>query len=162
MDVFQMALVVGTVIVALITADNRRALGWLAIGVADFIVCALYQDSGATLVPYPMFVGLVDASVCLAIYTLGRYQLEIWLFRAFQLSVLFSVLRLFGVIETNYAYVAMLELANWIALLIIGGAHLLRHANGLGLLGNHPRDRVRRAYRALFSERAHPPFGRAP
>lgn len=161
MDIWQTALATAALIVGMLVFDNRRALAWLLVGVIDFIVCAVYQQVDPQIVPYPMFTGLVDASVCLGIYLLGRYRWEVWLFRVFQLSVLFSVLRLFEIIDTTYTYVAMLELANWLALFVIGGTHLLRHVNGLGLLGDPARWRLRNLDRALNAKRAHPPFGGA-
>lgn len=159
MDVFQGALLAAAIAAALLSWNNPRGLAWIAVAAVDFVLCAFYQAAEPAVLPYPMFTGLVDATVCLVLYLVGRFRWEMWLFRIFQLSVLFSVLRLFGIIETTYLYVAMLELANWLALLVIGGTSLLRHVNGMGLLGFASRWRVHRLNRAFFSKRAHPPFG---
>ena len=162
MDIFQISLVLAAVITALLVSNDRRALIWIGVAAANFIACTLYQDSGLTIPPYPLFVGLMDATVCLALYIWGHLRWEMLLFRLFQLSVLISILRLSRIIDTNYVYVTALELVNWLALAVIGGAQLLRWAGHgrLGNIGAATFGNLRGAGLALFKERKRQPFHR--
>jgi hypothetical protein len=132
-SIYQKALLGFAVVAAVISADDRRALLWILAGAADFIITTAYQRSGITTPPYPLVTGIADAVVCLALWWFWDRRWEKYLFLIFQLSVLISLFRLIRVIDTNYAYVTALEVCNYLALLVIGGTHLLGKVDvGLG------------------------------
>ncbi len=167
MDVFQGALLVGAIGTAALCRKDRRALGWIAAGAANFVITAAYQDAG--LPHHPVFTAFADASVCLAIYFFGRYRWEMRLWNVFQMSVLISIMRFVGTIArpewvpyfpSNYTYIALLEACNWAALAVIGGTRIMQMVDNHAL-ERHPRGalgRVHRLVRSLRAERKAPPF----
>jgi hypothetical protein len=148
---FQAALMIGAALTALISINDRRALLWILVGVADFVLTTGYQRSGLTTPPYPWVAGLADGCVCLALILSWKYRWEKYLFLIFQLSVLVSLLRIVGLIDTNYAYVTALEICNWLALLLIGGTHLLERVD----VGTYPLRGIHRIVGALYALRRH-------
>lgn len=124
MDAFQIALALGAFLVILVSLKDNRALLWVTVGVASFVVSTAYYRSGG---PYPTAItALCDASVCLAIYRYWRERWEFYLFILFQGSVLVSLAYLAGLIGPHWAYVAVLEVINWAALVVIGGTRIVR------------------------------------
>jgi hypothetical protein len=123
MNVFQIALLIGAALTALISYRLPHALLWLFVAGADAVACDVYYayDGARPAV----FTLCVDCLVCLAIHWLAKERYEIWLFRIFQLSVFVSVLRISGVLVSSYMYVTTLELINWLALLLISSTAIL-------------------------------------
>lgn len=159
MDIFQNALLLGALGAALLCRKDRRALAWIAVGVGNFVLTSFYEAKGMPW--HPAFTGFVDASVCLAIYFFGRFRWEMRLWNVMQLSVLVSILRMVGVIDTHYAYVVALEVCNWLAILVIGGTRALQLVDRyLGwersYRGAH--QRIHRVVYSLREKRQTPPF----
>ena len=123
MNVFQIALLVGVAVTALISWRLPNALLWILVAGADAVACDVYYayDGARPAV----FTLCVDCLVCLAIHWLAKERYEIWLFRVMQLSVFVSVLRIIGVLEWSYIYATTLELINWLALLLISSTAIL-------------------------------------
>ena len=130
MNEFQIALLIGAVIASLLSLRLPRAQLWIWTMAAAFVLPTAWQR--ADLPFHPAFTLGCDAGVCLAIYFFGREKWEIGLYRIFQASVLTSLLFLAGPLEvfgtvfymSNYGYVVVLEMLNWLALLLIGGVGL--------------------------------------
>lgn len=131
MNEFQVALLLGAVFVAVVSSNLPRSNLWIAAGAASFIASTAWSRYG---MPFPpAFTMGCDALVCLAIYFLARERWEEWLYRVFQASTLISLVYLAGPIEigsvvitmSHWLYVVTLEIANWAALLLIGGTALL-------------------------------------
>lgn len=159
MDIFQGALLVGAIGTAALCRKDKRALGWIAAGAANFVITAAYEAYG---LPYhPAFTGFADASLCLAIYFVGRYRWEMRLWNVLQLSVMVSILRMLGVIQSHYDYIVALEVCNWMALGVIGGTRALQLVDrNLGwersYRGAH--QRIHLVVHSLREKRATPPF----
>jgi hypothetical protein len=76
--------------------------------------------------PYPAAMNLAcDALLCLLIDRYANEKWELRLFNIYQFSVLVSVLRLTETITSGYVYATMLELCNWVALLLITGTAIM-------------------------------------
>ena len=128
MNEFQMALVIGALIAALIAFRLPRAWRWIAAGAASFVASTAYYRYG--LPYYPAFTLVCDASVCLAVYAFAKERWEERIYNIFQLSVLISLLYMSNVIADHWLYVVSLELLNWAALLTIGGTAILDRIKG--------------------------------
>lgn len=149
MDGFQIALLMGAFVVVLVSLQNRRALLWVAMGAASFIVSTAYARWGG---PYPTAVtALCDVAACITIYHYWRERWEFYLFLLFQGSVLVSLAYFAGLIGPHWAYVAVLEVINWAVLAVIGGTRIVRLARDA--LGDHSRAYryIRGADRALHA-----------
>ena len=156
MGEFQLALMIGAAVTALIcmVAGKHRGLVWIATGVASFVVSTWYSRHGWV---YPAAItALCDATVCLVVYFSVKEQWEKYLFFLFQGSVLTSILYFVEVIGPHWAYIAVLEAINWLALLLIGTSAIsewLRDARGFsGRLSAH----LLGAHRLVWSHRAAP------
>lgn len=123
MNEFQIALMIGAALVALISIREPRALLWIGAGAASFVISTWYARIN---MPYPEAItALCDASICFLLYFAARERWEIYLFILFQGSVLVSTAYLAGVIGPHWAYIAALEGINWLALGVIGGTSAL-------------------------------------
>lgn len=161
MNRWQMALLGGAVITMILSTRLNRAALWIFAGGVSFILSTAYARHG---LPYPPFATMMcDAGVCLAIYFLADRQWEIWLFRIFQASVLVSLCYLTGLIGPHYWYITILEVLNWLALVLIAGTAILQfkgvEGNAWGSHRNRDRD-ISGAYPALFAPRKDNPFHR--
>lgn len=159
MDMFHGALLTGAILTAVLCRKDRRALGWIAAGAANFVVTAAYQDAG--LPHHAAFTGFMDAAVCFGIYYFATQQWEMLLWRVFQGSVLLSILHMVGVIKSHTDYVIALEVCNWLALGVIGGTKTLQLVDrNLGwersYRGAH--QRIHRVVDSLREKRTTPPF----
>ena len=101
---------------------------------------------------------MLDAVACLLIYFFALYKWEMVLYRAFQLSVLVSLMRLTGWIDDAYAYALALELCNWAALALLIGTGVAKAWGDADAFGWLPRHRFHRAFHLVRSERKSPPF----
>lgn len=123
MNIFQTALLIGAALTALISWKLPHALLWICLGginvVAGYIY--LYRE-----LPHPTaFIFATDCLICLAVHWLAKERFELWIFHAYQFSVLISLLRLAGVLVNEYLYFTLLELVNWAVLLLISGTAIL-------------------------------------
>lgn len=128
MNEFQLALVIGALITALISFRLPRAWRWIAAGAASFVASTAYYRYG--LPYYPAFTLVCDASVCLAVYAFAKERWEERIYNIFQLSVLISLLYMSNVIADHWLYIVCLELLNWVALLTIGGTAIWDRVKG--------------------------------
>ncbi len=149
---FQLAILVGAIIAALISYKLPRALLWMFLGGTVAVACDFYYAYG---LPRPAAFTLAsDALLCLSIHWFAKERWELRIFNIYQLSVLISLLRLPGVIASPYVYTLLLELLNWAALLFIAGTAILgRVGAGDYLFYRDWRSRVHRAYTYLRSPR---------
>lgn len=151
MSVFEQLLLCGLTIAALLNWGNWRAWAWLAAGAASYIVSSLYFNAELPL--HPFFTALCDAAVCMLIYQFGRVRWELPLFAVFQFSVLVSFTALLRLPDA-YQYALLLELANWAALLIIGGVGTVRLTDVvMGKLGGggHSRSGLSRVVSRIYA-----------
>lgn len=120
-----MQLMVGAaaLFVALLCRDNRSMLWVLAISL-DLVVSTAWWRAE---LPYPdAFTAVCDFSVCIALYLIGRYRWELWLFLIYQFSMLVSIVDFAmsigraGLVDHDI-YSSVLEACNYGAFLLIGG-----------------------------------------
>lgn len=149
MNQYEVALLIMALVTAFVARGLPRAWLWLSVGALSFIISATWWRLG---LPYhPAATLACDSLVCLTIYSLAKEEFEIWLFNLFRLSVLISLLKLFGVINENLVYASALEGVNVLALLLIGCTGILAGtANGCHTFGSWVGSlpRLRRALRA--------------
>lgn len=146
MDQWQLALGIGAVIAAAISWKVDRALLWISVLAANFIVTLSWAYAG---LPYqPVFVGLCDVCVCLLIDRYAKEEYEEKLFLVMRVSVLVSTVEFAGAtlfkVESHLVYAIMLECVNWLALALISGAGL--HQG----IGGHAGDDVSRRSHNVF------------
>jgi len=145
---------------------NWRAWSWLGAAAVSYATSTMYWRTG---LPHPAFIGgIMDALICLGIYFFGRFRWEMWVWRLFQFSLLVNLIYLgatFGGTgsQLHNAYAVTLEAVNWLALFWIGGNGL---AQAIGAANadpavHSPGGGLRRLVRALYRQRAHPPFYKA-
>lgn len=152
MSVFELALLCGVIVAAVLSAGNYRAWLWLAVGTADYLVTSAYYDAG--LPQHPFFTSMVDASVCVAIYLVckryGGHRWELPLYTAFQFSVLVSFTKIAG-LASPYSYELLLEVANWLALFSVIGAGTAGLADAYMDRAGHRRSHLHRLMHSLFA-----------
>jgi len=159
MNEFQLALVIGAAVTALISSRLPRAWLWIALGAASFILSTAYARFD---LPYaPAFVISCDAAVCLSVYFWGRERWEENLYKIYQLSVLISLLHMSNFIAAHWLWVVFLEGLNWSALLLISGTAILDRikANG-GSTSIYWLPDLSRSDLALRRSRSQEPFTR--
>lgn len=162
MSSFQIALLVGAVVAALLSWKLERAWLWIAAGAASFVASTAWARYG---LPLPvLFTAVCDASVCLLIYGLARQRFELLLYQLFQASVLVSIVFLTMQFISpekahHWFYVAILEALNWAALALISATGIMQwiSANGDRRHRAHGRA-VRWAERALLSPKTTNPW----
>lgn len=130
MSRYDLFLLGAAVIVALLSWGNWRALGWLSVTVANYLVTSAYADLG--LPSHAFFTMLVDAAVIAGVAQAWRTRgLEHWeaLFGyAFLFMVAGDVFRQLLVLSAD-AYRLWLELGNYAALLAIGGPRIAEYVS---------------------------------
>ncbi|OVE94433.1 hypothetical protein B7W85_12850 [Allorhizobium ampelinum] len=161
MNNFQAALALGAGAALIVSLHIPRAWLWIALGVASFVLSTAYARAG---LPFPeAFAIACDMVVVLFIYHLGKEKWEMRLWRIFQTMILLNLLYLWGVIGPHSAYIIVLEILNWIALIVIVGTAAVEWARGVAGHFRFDRHRyLRRAYVALRSERAHAAWHKVP
>lgn len=154
-------MLIGYAVGALIAFGQIRAMVWLAVGAGTFLASSLYWRAG---LPHPeLFAGMLDASVCLAIYFAGRHRWEMWVWRFFQVMLLVNILHLAGTIGIFYntgqiPYAITLEVMNWLIILLIAGTCALQRI-GYDYGGAYRSwGGFRGVVLALCEERRTPPF----
>lgn len=151
MSLFELALLAGLIVVAIVSWGSVRAWAWLGIGASNYIITSLYY--AYRLPAHPFFTLLIDAFVCFALIVKWEYRWEAVLCWVFGVSVAIDLARLFSLID-SHAYATGLELANWAALLTIGGPRILELADaGLDSAGHRSRH-LRGAHRFLAASRS--------
>jgi len=156
---YHTALVAGAAAATVLAWNVPRAVLWVSLGVLSFLVSSWWHEAG---LPYgAAFGAATNLAICYAIYALAqlRYELRVW--NAFHLMIVLDLLYMAGVIRTHYTFAVSLEVANWLALAVIGTTGILERV-GYGsrdFLGG--RGWLDSFARVLFSERKHPPFWRA-
>lgn len=162
MSFWEKWMLAGGVVAALVSWNNRRALTWLALGVADYLFTSAWADLNWPL--HPFITAMTDAAVCGTIYVVckryGGQRWELGVYTAFWLSVIVGFGRLAGNVSATL-YPLLLEAANWLAILTIVGSGTLRLADvwGSNLGGaGHNRGRLHRLVRAAFAPTRVSPF----
>lgn len=155
MNQYQIALVVGAVLVSLATLHSSpRAVLWVALGAMSFAASTLiwrYFGTGDTWPAF--FAGLLDAAVAVSIIAFHKRQWERYLIYIFQGMILVNFAYLVRLIGPHSAYVIALEILNWAALALIGGKTIIGWiSNALGARG-HPMGYLNRIVRALEKEK---------
>lgn len=158
MSGFEFALLIGAMVAALVSYGDRRAWLWLAVIAANYIVTSAYYALGFP--SHPFFTALVDASVCFAILLTWEHRWEKFLYWIFAGSVAVDLFRLFLVIDGN-AYATALEIANWLAILAIGGPHIVEMVDARLAAWGHRNRYISRAHLFLSAARPHPSPHRA-
>lgn len=154
-------LLLGAVIACLASIRRPRGLLWIGVAALSYVNSCI-----AWRLPLPspeFFTAMGDASVCLAVYFLGRERWEMLIWRLFQISFAISALYLAGNIGVFYLiphglYSGFLEAINWLLLLLVGGLGALQWVGTDHADAFRPWDRVRRFGMALREKRASPPF----
>lgn len=155
MSIYEISLIIGAMLTALLSWGNPRGVAWIAAITADLMLSTAYWRAE---LPYAEVVtGLCDASICLGIYFVGRYKWEMWLWRLYQASVLISILYLavhvFQVPSIDQdVYSGMLEAVNWIALVSIGTASILQVTGPSNVVAFRPWRRFRGSHFTLYEE----------
>lgn len=153
MSRFEFALLCGLVIVVLLSWGRAREMVWLTAGAVDYIATSIYYAYG--LPSHAFFTLLMDALVCFALIVKWEHRWEAVLCWIFGISAAIDLGRLFLLID-SHAYATGLELANWAALLTIGGPRLIELADvGLDIAGH--RSRYLRSANIFFAASRHPP-----
>lgn len=130
MNVFQIALLIGAVITALISYNLPHALLWICLAGANVVVCDIFYSYD---LPYPAaFTLAADALLCLLIHWLATEKWEIGIYIIYCISVLVSVLKLWGALPSDYIYRTLLECINWAALFLITGTAILGKVGASG------------------------------
>lgn len=129
MDIFQTALLIGAVVVAAVNFNQPRALLWIALGAANFVLTDLYFYYAIPWLPHAFVTGVADAFLVILLATFGVHRWERFVRYAFALSVLLSMAYLLGWIPDRTSYAIGLEGCNWLALLVMFGTGVLRLAD---------------------------------
>lgn len=145
MSPFELALLCGVIVAALVSYNNGRALLWLTLGTADYVLTSAYAGMGWPL--HPFMTAMTDAAVCSTIYIVclryGGKTWELGVYTAFWLSVVVGFATLAGNVSATL-YPILLEATNWLAILTIIGSGTLRLADvGASHLGGGSRNRGR-------------------
>lgn len=122
MNIFQISMLLGAAITALISIKLPHAFMWICLAGANAVVCDLFY---AYDLPYPAaFTLACDCLLCLSIHWLAEERWEIGLYVIFAVSVSISLLHMW-VLADAYLYRMLLEICNWAALLLISGTAIV-------------------------------------
>lgn len=160
---YQIALVVGAVITLVIAWEVPRAALWIALGGLSFVASSLWHDAGF---PYgAAFGAATNFVVWLFIFSWARQQWEMRVINCFQAMIATDIvyfgLQLYSTHPSHYAFATLLELWNWLALVVIASTAIMEPTYGrLPVLRNGRWFRVFEP--VLFAERQHPAFWKAP
>ena len=154
MSIYEAALLIvgGAVLLLSLGARNWRGAVWVAAIMADLIISTAYWRAN---LPYgDVFTGACDFSVCLSIFTFGRWRWELGLFLLYQFSLLISIIDLGAAIWSpgwidHDTYSSLLEAVNYIGFLGVGGISGLALGSG-SRLTRSPWRWLRPAFLPLF------------
>lgn len=156
MNEYHAALLIGAIVAAALSWREPRGVAWIVAGAASFIATAGYEAAGYAY--HPIITGFVDAGVWVLVYLFAAFRWEMWLYRIFQTSVLISLLRATGWIDSHTAYVVALEACNWVAIVVVGGTAAWGWIDARVGAHRAAPGRLRRAVASLYSPRSSPPF----
>jgi len=148
LDQWELALLVGAAVVAAVSRFDHRALLWVALGTVEFALTTIYARHSVPWLPSAFVSGIADAGVAFALITFAQRRWEGALGYVFEFMMMVSFIRLMGLLPDHYVYAVALEALNWVALLLVGGAALLRRVDGY-LARSGRRNRVARGVRSL-------------
>ena len=156
MSAVDFSLAIGALICALISWRSPRGHLWIAVGALSYAIATIAWRSGMPMAE--VVTALCDASVVATIYFLAKYRWELWIGRLYLLSFGVSIFYLAGSLGLTSRldhdlYAISLEIANWLALLGIGGSAALQGLGASHAVVIGPWGRVRGALLAAWSER---------
>ena len=155
---------IGAIVVSLISWKNPRGIVWIWVAALSYINATIAWRMN---LPYAEAItGMGDACFCLAIYFGGRYRWEGALWRIYQTSVAISIFYLAGNIHVfpviakvdHVVYAVLLELCNWLALLVIGGTGALQWFGASNVRADRVGNYLRAARMAIRKVRRTPSF----
>lgn len=153
---YHVALAIGAVIAGALAWEVPRAVLWISLGALSFLASSWWHDAGW---PYgAAFGAATNIGICFLIYALAELRWELRVWNCFHLMIVIDLLNLTGVVKSHYDYAVALELANWLALLVIGAAGIMERASRGVYSGPYRARGAGLVYRALWAERSHPPF----
>ncbi len=161
MNIWNLSLLIGAVLAAGLSYRNPRALIWILGAALDYTVSVVYWRTG---LPYAEAVaGMCDATLCLCLYFGARERWELVIYRLFQVSLAVNIFFLagnLGIIPmvSQDTYASILELLNWLALLLIGGVGVAQWVGAPSVAARRSTGRLGRAVRSLRSPRKTRPF----
>jgi hypothetical protein len=158
-DWYLWALAGGAVIAAALAWNVPRAVLWIALGALSFVASSWWSDAG---LPYgAIFGAATNFAICFALYAAAQLKWELRLWNCFHLMIVIDLLYLSGLIKSHYDFAVGLEVANWLALLVVGTVGLMERAGygPAGLAAFRSRAGWARVVRnRLWKARSSPPF----
>lgn len=156
---YHTALLIGALIAAGLAWHVPRAVTWVALGALSFIASGWWHDAGFS--HGAAFGAFTNLLMCLALYAWAEQRWELRVWNVFHLMILIDILFLAGFIKNHYTFAVSIEVANWLAIFVIGAAGITdraRRGNSSRALGHGWAGAFDRA---LHEERKYPPFWRA-
>lgn len=153
---YHIALAVGAIVAGALAWNVPRAVLWISMGALSFLASSWWHDAGF---PYgAAFGAATNIGICFLIYAHAELRWELRVWNCFHLMIVLDLLNLLGLIRSHYDFAVALEIANWLALLIIGAVGIAdRVGSGVFNGPRHPRG-ADLVHRALWAERSRPPF----
>lgn len=153
---YQTALLVGAVIVGILAWNVPRAVLWISLGGMSFVAGSGWHDAG---LPHgAAFGAFTNFMICFALYAVAELRWEMRVWNCFHLMIVLDILYLTGFIESHYDFAVGLEIANWMALLVIGAAGLMQRIGHGVFSGRDYSSGVSLFRNALYSKRRDRPF----
>lgn len=158
MTIYQMALLIGAIITVAIAHQVPRAMWWVLALALSFVLSTMWQEFG---LPHREAFGTVtDLAIVAVMYVYAMQRWELWVMNCVILMILFNwiyALRYAGLdVLPHYWLITGLEVANWMAIIIISATGLLeRQTDDMGV-ANSDLDIgwADRCHRILYAERS--------
>ncbi len=163
MSIWNLSLLIGALIATGFAYRIPHAVLWIFIGAVDYTVSVIYWHTG---LPYAEAVaGMCDAGVCLSIYFVYRERWELGVYRLFQISLAVNIFFLAGNLGITAridqdTYASILEVLNWLTLLLIGGMGVAQWVGTPIAAAHRPISRLGHSFLALRAGRKAPAFHR--
>ena len=122
-SLWELSLLIFAFITALISKNNIRGLVWISAAMLNFMLCIGYYE--LQLPHHPGFVLFLDLSLCIVIDIYRKYEWELQIYNLFRISVIVSICRIFELPLTETFYTPVLELINWLVLIIVFNRSLI-------------------------------------
>jgi len=153
---YQAAILCGYLAAIVIAWRVPRAVLWCGLFVLSFITSSWWHDDG---LPYGAAFGAsTNVAIGLAIYALAERRYEMRLWNCLHLMIVVDILYLMGWVADHASFAFALELANWLAIAVVGVTGTLERA-GYGMdTGRHRHGFADSFRRALYAERRDPPW----
>lgn len=117
------ALAGAAVVVALIAWRVPRAVLWIGLLALSFILSSIWHDFG---LPYAALFGAsTNLAVCFALYSLAQLRWEMRVWNCIHAMIIIDLLYYRGYIVNHADFAIGLELANWLALAIVGATGMM-------------------------------------